>query len=141
MNMTSSIPLFWRLREAKYRLIGTKCAKCGSPFFPPRSLCPKCRRKGRIESFQFSGRGEILTYTIIRSPPEGFEREAPYAVAIIRLDEGVNVSGQVRSDLERIEIGKRVEAIFRKIHEDGPAGVINYGIKFQLAEDEKNDVI
>lgn len=132
----SSVPLFWRLREAKYRLVGTKCRKCVSLFFPPRSLCPKCRRKGEIEPFPFSGSGRITAHTVIRTPPEGFERQAPYAVAIIRLDEGVNVSGQVVGDLENIEAGKRVKTVFRKMHEDGPAGVIHYGLKFRLAEDK-----
>ena len=135
--MTSSVPLFWRLREAKYRLVGTKCRKCRKLFFPPRSFCPKCRRKGEIEPFPFSGNGKIFSYTIIRTPPEGFERQAPYAVAIIKLDEGVDVSGQVVGELERINVGKSVKAVFRKISEEGPEGVINYGLKFQLIEDRE----
>lgn len=130
----SSVSLFWRLRKSKYRLIGTKCRKCGSVFFPPRNLCPKCRRRGEIECFPFSGNGTILTYTIIRTPPEGFEKQSPYAIAIVRLDEGASISGQVIGDLNDIETGKRVKSVFRKIYEDGPDGVIHYGLKFQLAE-------
>ncbi len=132
--MTSSIPLFWRLREAKYRLIGTKCNKCGSLFFPPRNLCPKCRRKGEIVKFPFSGKGEILSHTIIRAPPEGFEKQSPYAVAIIKLDEGVNISGQVIGDPKDIQTGKKVTTVFRKMYEDGADGVINYGLKFALTK-------
>ena len=130
----SSVPLFWRLRKAKYRLIGTKCGKCGSTFFPPRNLCPECRRSGEIEPFQFSGNGTIVSYTIIRTPPEGFERQAPYAVAIVKLDEGAQISGQIIDSPGDIQTGKNVRAVFRKMSEDGSEGVINYGFKFQLAD-------
>jgi uncharacterized OB-fold protein len=132
--MTSSIPLFWRLRPAKYRLTGTRCRKCEEVFFPPRSLCSKCRRSGEIEAIQFSGRGTILSHTIIRSPPEGFEKQKPYAVAIIRLDEGTNISGQVIGDISAIKTGKKVRTVFRKMSEDGPDGVISYALKFEIAE-------
>lgn len=134
--MISSVPLYWRLRKSKYNLVGTKCANCNSVFFPPRNLCPNCRRSGKTESFRFSGSGKILTYTIIRAPPEGFERNAPYAVAIVRLDEGANVTAQIVGDIKKMDIGKKVRVIFRKIHEDGEDGLIRYGFKFQLVEKE-----
>lgn len=135
MTYTSSVPLYWRLRKSKYNLIGTKCTNCNSVFFPPRALCPNCRRRGKTESFKFSGNGKILTYTIIRAPPEGFEMDAPYGVAIVRLDEGTNVTGQIVGDINKIEIGNRVKMVFRKICEDGEDGLIRYGFKFQLAGD------
>jgi hypothetical protein len=129
---TSSVPLFWRLKGSKYRMVGTKCAKCGSAYFPPRYLCPRCRRHGKIEPFQFSGRGEIVTYTIIRTPPSGFERQSPYAVGIIKLDEGSNVTGQIAGNVDGIGIGRRVRSVFRRVSEDGSDGIINYGFKFEL---------
>ncbi|NIP40619.1 MAG: transcriptional regulator, partial [Candidatus Aenigmarchaeota archaeon] len=58
---------------------------CENVYFPPRNLCPACRRSGDIQELQLSGKGKILSYTIIRTPPEGFEHYVPYAVAIIRL--------------------------------------------------------
>ena len=100
----SSIPLYWRLRKSKYNLIGTKCLTCNNVFFPPRKLCPNCRRKGKIEDFQFSGKGSIETFTIIRTAPEGFEKMTPYAIAIIRLDEGTNISGYITGDINEIAI-------------------------------------
>lgn len=129
-----SVPLFWRLKKSKYNLIGTKCTTCGNVYFPPKNFCPNCRRRGKVEDFQFSGSGKIVSYTIVRVPPEGFEKYVPYAVAIIRLDEGTNISGQIIGNVEKIEIGKRVKTVFRKMYEDGTEGLINYGIKFELAE-------
>jgi len=135
----SSVPLFWRLKESKYRLIGTKCGTCNQLYFPPRQLCPKCRRDGRIEPFRFSGKGEIASYTIIRTPPSGFEELAPYVVAIVRLKEGPQVAGQITGDMDRVSIGKPVRSVFRRMYEDGEAGLIRYGFKFCLVDEDTED--
>lgn len=134
MPYKSSVPLFWRLKDSKYRLVGTKCTTCNGNFFPPADFCPQCRRKGKIEKFQFSGNGEVLSYTVIRVAPEGFESYAPYAVAIIKLDEGTNISGQIIGDFNKVEIGKRVKSVFRRITEDNKQGLIHYGVKFEIVD-------
>ncbi len=82
---------------------------------------------------RFNGRGEIVSYTIVRVPPEGFEKYAPYAVAIIDLEEGARVSGQIVGDISKVRTGKKVRTVFRKIHEDGSDGLINYGLKWEIA--------
>lgn len=130
----SSVPLFWRLKKARYMLTGTKCTACKNVYFPPRKICPECRRKSQIEDMQFSGKGEIVSYTIIRTPPAGFEEYVPYAIALIRLDEGTVITGQMIGDPENVEIGKRVKSVFRKMYTDGAEGLIHYGMKFQLDE-------
>ena len=57
---------------------------------------------------------------------------APYAVAVIELDEGAKLTSQlVDCDIDNIEIGDPVEMVFRRISEDGPDGVISYGFKFK----------
>ena len=129
-----SIPSQWRIKDSKYRLIGTRCMECNTAYFPPRNVCNKCRRKGKMEKFQFSGKGEIVSYTVIRTPPEGFEYYTPYIIGIIKLEEGPLISGQIVGDLKNIEIGKKVHAIFRKIYEEGDEGLIVYGIKFEIDE-------
>ncbi len=132
MAYTPSVPLFWRLKKARYQLMGSKCTNCNTVYFPPRILCPKCRRKGKMEEYTLSGNGKIISYTVIRTPPEGFE--APYVVALIELDEGTNVSGQVVGDLESIKTGKRVRPVFRRMYQDGDDGLIHYGIKWEVVE-------
>ena len=132
--MIESIPMNWRLKRQKYNLQGTKCTNCSELFFPPRNFCPACRRKGKIETFQFSGEGTIESFTIIRVAPAGFEAMTPYAVGIINLKEGAAISGQIVGDINKVEIGKAVRPVFRRMSEDGKEGVIHYGIKFELAE-------
>jgi uncharacterized OB-fold protein len=32
----------WRLKKARYALVGTECPHCGHKSFPPRPVCPRC---------------------------------------------------------------------------------------------------
>ncbi len=133
--MKESIPLTWRRIPYRYRLEGTKCETCGRVFFPPRSVCPHCRRKGKIVPMKFSGKGRIYSYTTVYVAPEGYERNVPYVLAIVELDEGARVTGEiVDAKEEDVEMGKRVEVVFRKLQQEDPEGVIHYGYKFRLLE-------
>ncbi|MEA4957088.1 hypothetical protein SDC9_17041 [bioreactor metagenome] len=128
----SDIVRSWRHIQQRYNLIGSKCTNCDGVYFPPRVICPKCRRKGNIENVQFSGKGKIHSFSIVETPTSDFKTISPYAVAIIDLDEGARLTSQlVDCDLNEIEIGDPVEMVFRKIREDGEDGVISYGFKFK----------
>ncbi len=123
----------WRHIPERYNLIGSKCSQCGKVFFPKRVLCPECRRKGKIEDMKFTGDGKIHTYSVIHTPTDDFKTLAPYVVAIIELDEGAHITSQiVDCDVDNVEIGDKVEMVFRKIKEEGEDGVISYGYKFKL---------
>jgi uncharacterized OB-fold protein len=132
--MKESIPLTWRRIPERYRMLGTKCVTCGTHYFPKRSICPKCRRKGKMEEVKYSGKGKVYSFTEISSPPVAFEDQAPYVLAIIELDEGAKVTGQVvEARSADVKIGSRVEQVFRVIQRDDPEGLIHYGFKFKLA--------
>ena len=75
------------------------------------------------------------TYSVIRSAPDDFKKVAPYAVAVIELEEGAKLTAQlVDCDVDNLEIGDPVEMVFRKIREDGEDGVISYGFKFRVTK-------
>ncbi len=133
--MKESIPLTWRRIPERYRLVGVECEQCGTKYFPTRMLCPKCRRKGKLKEIQYSGRGKVHSHTTIYSAPTGFEDEIPYVIAIIELDEGVKVLGQIDDcNPEDVKIGSKVEKIFRIIQREDPEGLIHYGFKFKLVK-------
>jgi len=135
-----SIARFWRETPRRYNLGGSKCTTCGTVYFPPRPVCPECtHHRQSIEKmvpFQLSGAGEVLSYTVVHEPAEGFEMQVPYVLALVRTDEGPVLTGQVVDvDPAQIAIGLRVRATFRKLREEGAAGVIHYGYKFAPADE------
>jgi hypothetical protein len=83
------------------------------------------------ERFTFAGTGEVYSYTTLQDPPEGFEEQAPYTLALIKLDEGPLITAQL-TDLDGpVAIGDRVEMVTRKLTTEGPRGMIVYGYKFR----------
>lgn len=85
-----------------------------------------------MKDTKLSGKGEIVTYTIIHVGPEDFEEQVPYPVAIIKLEEGPQITAQiVDCSIDDVKIGMKVESTFRKIRQDGSTGAIYYGYKFK----------
>jgi len=126
----SSPSRYWREIPQRYRLEANKCKKCGFVSFPPRLICPQCQNR-EFEETKLAEKGKVLTFTVIRVPPQQFVDQAPYAVGIVELDDGVKLTGQiVDCDFEDLKIGKRVKIEFRKIFEAGEAGILCYGYKF-----------
>jgi uncharacterized OB-fold protein len=120
---------YWREIPQRYRLEAGKCAGCGKVSFPPRSVCPKCG-KTEFETTVLPDRGAILTFAVIHVAPTQFADQTPYAVGIVELEGGVRITAQiVDCPLEDIKIGQKVKIEFRRIQQDGHAGVICYGYK------------
>jgi len=85
-----------------------------------------------MKEMKFSGKGEVITYSIIHVGPSDFEEQTPYPIAIIKLEDGPQVTAQiVDCPLDEIKIGMKVESTFRKIQQDGYTGAIYYGYKFK----------
>lgn len=133
MPHRGSVPMSWRLAKHRYRLVGTICKGCSTKHFPPRMVCTNCSSED-MEPVKFSGLGKILSYTIIHTAPDGFEKQSPYTVALVQLDEGPVISSLIVGDNEKVGIGKGVRMVFRKLYEDGKSGVISYGFKFEVVE-------
>ncbi|TET91994.1 MAG: Zn-ribbon domain-containing OB-fold protein [Methanomassiliicoccales archaeon] len=132
------IPRFWRETPSRYNLIGTKCGSCGMIHFPPRVICPSCHRKsiGKMERTHLSGKGTIVSYSIVHDAPHSFEMQKPYVVAIIELEGGCRLTAPIIDcSPSDVAIGMDVEATFRKLGEQGEDGVIHYGYKFRPARE------
>ncbi len=135
MPHTKSLASYWRNIPQTYRLEGVKCDTCGESIFPARSICPHCRRAGKLHKQKMKGTGTVYSYTVVHAPPEGFELHSPYIMAIVELDEGPRLTAQiVDCGKEAVKIGTKVETVFRKIRESGESGIIQYGYKFRPVE-------
>lgn len=121
----------WRLKDQRYRLEGAVCAECGAKFFPPRPVCSECK-SSHLKPYQFSGRGELFSFTTLYQAPLGYEGNVPYAVGMVKLDEGPLVEAQITDvNPSELKIGQRVEMVTRKLREFGQEGLIVYGYKFR----------
>jgi len=128
--MALSTPNYWRLQSQRYRIEGNRCKGCQVLYFPQRKVCLSCGGT-EFDIQKLSGKGKIVSWTIIRAAPTGFE--APYAAGIVQLEEGPHLTTQLIGPQDQLEIGKGVRAAFRRLiqNEDG---LIVYGFKFELEE-------
>ncbi len=121
----------WRLRQQRYVLVGEICPHCEEKIFPPRDVCPNCAQEAKTP-YVFSGKGEVYSYTTVYDAPEGYDGNAPYTVALVKLEEGPMVTAQLTDmDNGEVTIGTPVEMVTRKLREDGERGMLVYGYKFR----------
>jgi uncharacterized protein len=103
---------------AEGRLLVQECPSCGHRQFYPRALCTQCG--GEPGWLTCSGRGTVHTFTVIRQmgmPP--FRDELPYVVAMIELEEGPLMMGNVTGvEPDAVRIGLPVEAYFVRAADD-----------------------
>ncbi len=126
------VPRHWRLKKQRYALVGEVCPHCEAKIFPPRDVCPECSGEAKTP-YVFSGKGEVYSFTRMAHAPSGFEEQAPYTVALIKLAEGPVVTAQL-TDLgdDQVTIGMPVEMVTRKLRSDGDErGMLVYGYKFR----------
>ncbi len=76
------------------RLLGLKCLDCGAITVPPKMACRKCGSTN-LEITQLSGRGKIKTFTTVNVAPEGREKEVPYIIVLVELEEGSWLMGNL----------------------------------------------
>lgn len=125
-----SVPRYWREEKSRYRLVGEECTKCGAKYYPKTPVCG-CGST-EFKPYKLAEKGKVLSWTVIRNAPLGYERFVPYIVALLELDDGIRLLSQVVDvEPEAVKAGMKVEFTLRKVTEDGQAGLIQYGYKFR----------
>jgi len=109
---------FWKAAR-KEKLILQKCSDCGTYIFYPRLICPSCF-SDNIDWVEASGKGKVYTFTIVtNNAPSVFLDDMPYVIAIVRLDEGVQMlTNIVDCDPEEVECEMPVEVAFKKLNDE-----------------------
>jgi uncharacterized OB-fold protein len=84
------------------------------------------------EPYALSGRGTVYSFTVVHQPPDGYEGQAPYLLAMVRLEEGPLVTAQLTDcDAAEAAVDMPVEMVTRKLRDLGPDGLIVYAYKFR----------
>jgi uncharacterized OB-fold protein len=106
------------------RLLGSRCAACGTPYFPKSPVChnPACR-ESKVEAAAFGPRGVLWSFAVQNYPPpppaKYDEPYTPYAMGVVDLAEGLRVVGRISSsDLEALRVGADVELVLEKLYRD-----------------------
>ena len=120
----------WRQFPQRYRLEASVCKKCGKRYYPPRLVCAECGSR-KFEAYKLPEEGKLETFTVIRVAPSQFSDQAPYAIGIIKFNDGLQMMGQIADcDIDKLKIGLKMRLEFRKVQADGTHGVLSYAHKF-----------
>jgi uncharacterized OB-fold protein len=106
-------PFFEAARE--HRLLLPHCPRDGF-FFYPRSRCPSCLADDWSWR-ESAGRGRVHSFTVDRvGHVPALQKHAPYAVAIVELDEGPRLTARlVECDPDAVKVGMRVSAVYEDV--------------------------
>jgi uncharacterized OB-fold protein len=121
---------------ARPRLLGSKCVKCGSVFFPRESVrCQNPACGGReFAEHELSSRGKVWSYTNAGyQPPAPYvprhDPFKPFALAAVELEaEKMVVLGQVVEDVDvsQLKIGMDMELVLDTLLEDETTETITW---------------
>ncbi len=118
-------------RENGYHFFGSYCSKCQKTYFPKREYCLQCGENG-LTKIKIHNPGKLISFSVVRNAPAGFEGQAPYIVGLIELAPKIRVTAQIiNADLKRLKIGQKLVSVFRRIAVADAESVIHYGLKFQ----------
>ncbi|MBV6417623.1 MAG: hypothetical protein CMLOHMNK_02353 [Steroidobacteraceae bacterium] len=122
--------------EGGARVHGSRCAACGTPYFPKAPSChnPACAGS-KMEPCDFGGRGKVWSYSVANfppPPPHKFDQPfKPYAIAVVDLDSGLRLVGQMVDPPEAMRVGAPVELVIAPLFHEQDKAFTSW--KFKLA--------
>ncbi len=117
------------------RLLGSRCASCGTAYFPKGSIChnPSCENS-KMQDAAFGPRGKVWSLAIQSYPPPApakyDEPFKPYAMGVIDLNDGLRVLGRISGQNLTVKPGAEVELVLEPLcHEPDGTPVITWMFK------------
>jgi len=106
---------FWEATREK-RILLQFDRRSGKYQFYPRATSIYTGRRGDLEWREVSGKGEVFSFTVVRRAREPFRGHEPFVIALVTLDERVNVMANVvHCSLEQMKIGMRVKPYWQPL--------------------------
>lgn len=93
-----------------------KCNACGELRHPPGPMCPTCHAHDRGYVVA-SGRGTVFSF-LVHHAPQLPGKALPATLALIELEEGLRMIGEVQGGRDDIAIGSPVQVVFEKIDDE-----------------------
>lgn len=94
------------------RLAVSRCTNCEQRLWPPEEVCPNCLHL-EFDWVEVEPRGVLWSYAVYhRALDPAFADDVPYAVGLIELESGFKMYGIMRGDLDELEVGAPVQAVF-----------------------------
>jgi uncharacterized OB-fold protein len=112
--VTADTAYFWA-GTARGELRIQRCGECGALRHPPGPACPDCGATKR-EYAVAAGTGHLHSYVVHHHPPLP-GRELPVVVALVDLDEGVRMVGELLEPGE-VAVGAAVRVEFVRIDDE-----------------------
>ena len=89
-------------------LLGSRCLRCGSQTFGTVPSCQACYSP-QVESVELGAEGTLYSYTLVRTPPPGWQGDVPYLLGQVELPQGPHVVSQiVDCPPEHVHIGMKM---------------------------------
>lgn len=99
-----TIEQFYKFLQQSKLMAGI-CQKCKKVHLPPRPFCDKCGSQ-QFSWLNISGKGKLVTFTVINIAPQQFQSMTPYAVGIVELVGGLRIPGMIQGvTQEQLKIG------------------------------------
>jgi uncharacterized OB-fold protein len=116
----------WWDAVRRHELLIQRCGGCGTPRFPPRAVCNRCRSR-EAEWVPSTGTGRVVSW-IVNHQPFLPGMPGPYTVLFVRLDDGpddgesdagIHMYGNlIGADPADITPGMPVKAVFVDVDDD-----------------------
>jgi uncharacterized OB-fold protein len=94
-------------------LEGQKCGSCGATYLGERSVCSKCGTRDQLAAVTLPNSGKLYSYSIVHRSFPGIE--VPYVSAIVDLDDGTAIKGNlinIDPDPEKIKFDMPIEVVY-----------------------------
>jgi uncharacterized OB-fold protein len=103
---------FFRTLKDEGRILGTYCPECDHTYVPATVFCERCMNK--LEKWVDVGtKGEVVTFTFLNIDLDGSPLEKPEVIAFVRFADGGLIHHLGEVELDQVEIGMTVEAVFK----------------------------
>jgi len=97
-------------------LAAKRCRSCGAVIALPLPGCPHCQEPTELQEFFLSRTGTVFSVTHEHYYPTP---EPPLGMATVNLDGGGRLTLQVADENKPLQVGDRVELVWRRLHKAG----------------------